>query len=286
MGPWLPWRRAAWLSVLLIQFSPSGVGMEFQFSYAALMLSVSPCCCPFWCIGRRAHIRPAMDRAGGSEGALAVDAMIQSPRRSAATVGALMVGLMFVYSTAAYIQSYKHMVNRWTNQMLNADLDVATSTLLRSTSYHFSEDLGRRIGMLPEVKRVQNVRFTIVPYRGDTVAVSAIEMDGFLSRSFNAILGGNKKTLYDLLPQRQRRIGLKKFCRALEIQGWRSSSSGYSDRPSGIAHRGHGRGLPVGQGYDLHGSCALQAILERRWRGLYRYHLEAGPKRGRSQERD
>ena len=188
------------LSVLLIQFSPSGVGMAFQFSYAALMLIGLTILLPILVHWSARAIRPAMDRAGGSEGALAVDAMIQSPRRSAATVGALMVGLMFVYSTAAYIQSYKHMVNRWTNQMLNADLDVATSTLLRSTSYHFSEDLGRRIGMLPEVKRVQNVRFAIVPYRGDTVAVSAIEMDGFLSRSFNAILGGNKKTLYDLLP--------------------------------------------------------------------------------------
>jgi putative ABC transport system permease protein len=144
-------------------------------------------------------IRPAMDWAGGSEGALAVDAMVQSPRRSAATVGALMVGLMFVFSTGAYIQSYKHMINRWTNQMLNADLVVSTSALLRSTSYHFSEDLGNRIAALPEVKRVENVRFTLVPYRGDQAAVSAIEMDGFLERSSDAILGGATKTVDDML---------------------------------------------------------------------------------------
>jgi putative ABC transport system permease protein len=127
--------------------------------------------------------------------------MVQSPRRSAATVGALMVGLMFVFSTGAYIQSYKHMINRWTNQMLNSDLVVATSTLLRSTSYHFSEDLGIRIAALPEVKRVENVRFTIVPYHGDAAAVAAEEMDGFLARSSNAVLGGNKKTVQDLLPR-------------------------------------------------------------------------------------
>ena len=62
-----------------------------------------------------------------------MDAMIQSPRRSAATVGALMVGLMSVYSTAAYIQSYKQMVNRWTTQLLNSDIVVTSSTLLRSS---------------------------------------------------------------------------------------------------------------------------------------------------------
>src|SRR5277367_3500138 len=100
-------------------------------------------------------LRPLMSWAGGSEGALAVDAMIQSPRRSAATVGALMVGLMFVYSTAAYIQSYKHMIARWTDQMLNADLFISTSTLLRSTSYHFTEDLGNRVAALPEVARIE-----------------------------------------------------------------------------------------------------------------------------------
>ena len=189
------------ISLLLIQFSPSGVGMEFQFSYAAVMLLGLTILLPMLVHWAARAIRPAMDWAGGSEGALAVDAMVQSPRRSAATVGALMVGLMFVFSTGAYIQSYKHMINRWTNQMLNSDLVVATSTLLRSTSYHFSEDLGIRIAALPEVKRVENVRFTIVPYHGDAAAVAAEEMDGFLARSSNAVLGGNKKTVQDLLPR-------------------------------------------------------------------------------------
>jgi len=188
-------------SMLLIQFSPSGVGLAFEFVYAAVMLLGLTMLLPMLVRLAARALRPAMDWGGGSEGALAVDAMIQSPRRSAATVGALMVGLMFVFSTAAYIQSYKHMIDKWSRQMLNADLVVATSALLRSTSYHFSEDLGNRIAALPEVKRVVNVRFTIVPYRGDTTALAAEEMDGFLARSSGAILGGNKKTVQDLLPR-------------------------------------------------------------------------------------
>jgi putative ABC transport system permease protein len=199
------------ISMLLIQFSPSGVGMEFQFSYAALMLLGLTILLPMLVHWAARAIRPAMDRAGGSEGALAVDAMIQSPRRSAATVGALMVGLMFVYSTAAYIQSYKQMVNRWTNQMLNSDLIVAASTLLRSTTYHFSEDLGRRIAALPGVKRIENVRFTIIPFNGDTAAVTATEMDGFLKRSSSAIIGGNRKTVDELMPRGEGVLVSKNF---------------------------------------------------------------------------
>src|ERR1017187_2068622 len=189
------------ISLLLIQFSPSGVGMEFQFSYAAVMLLGLTILLPMLVHWAARAIRPAMDWAGGSEGALAVDAMVQSPRRSAATVGALMVGLMFVYSTAASLQSYKHMIHRWTDEMLNADLVVSTSALLRSSSYHFSEDLAKRIATLPEVRIVENVRFTLVPYRGDTVAITAVHMPDFLSRNFSGIRGGNKKTIYDLLPK-------------------------------------------------------------------------------------
>jgi putative ABC transport system permease protein len=127
--------------------------------------------------------------------------MVRSPRRSSATVGALMVGLMFVFSTGAYIQSYKHMIGRWTHRMLNSDLVVATSTLLRSTSYHFSEDMGNRISALPEVKSVENVRFTFIPFQGDSAAVIAIEMNGFLARASDAIEGGSSRHVRELLPR-------------------------------------------------------------------------------------
>ena len=199
------------ISMLLIQFSPSRVGTVAQLSYAALILLGLTILLPMLVHWAARAIRPAMDRLGGSEGALAVDAMIQSPRRSAATVGALMVGLMFVYSTAAYIQSYKHMIARWTSQMLSSDLMVATSTLLRSTSYHFSEDLGKRISALPEVEHVENVRFTIIPYDGDTAAVSASDMGFFFSRPSNSVLGGNQRTMKELMPRGQGVLVSKNF---------------------------------------------------------------------------
>lgn len=201
----LGWRRALLgvallaMSLLLIEFSPQGVGMIFQFSYAALMLIGLTILLPLLVHWVARAVRPIMDRVGGSEGALAVDAMIQAPRRSAATVGALMVGLMFVYSTSAYIQSYKKMVNRWSTELLNSDVVVASSTLLRSTSYHFSEDLGNELRTLPGVREVENVRFTLVPCNGDTAAIVAIEMTGFMPRSMDAIDGADKKTIEALM---------------------------------------------------------------------------------------
>jgi putative ABC transport system permease protein len=93
------------------------------------------------------------------------------------------------------------MIHRWTDQILNADVIVSTSALLRSTSYHFSEDLAKRISTLPEVRIVENVRFTVVPFRGDGVAITAVSMKDFLMRSYGAIQGASKQQIYGLLPQ-------------------------------------------------------------------------------------
>jgi len=213
----LGWGRALFgaallaLSVLLIEYSPSGVGLTFQLSYAALMLIGLTILLPMLVHWAARAVRPIMDMVGGSEGALAVDAMIQSPRRSAATVGALMVGLMSVYSTAAYIQSYKQMVSRWTTELLNSDIVVTSSTLLRSSSYHFSEDLGKKFETLPGVREVENVRFTLVPYEGDSAAIVSIEMPGFLKRSMNGIKGGDPQKLWTMMPRGEGVIASKNF---------------------------------------------------------------------------
>jgi len=188
------------INFILIRRSPVRYGMVIQFFYAALMLIGLTLVLPKLVQWSARMLRPVMNLLGGSEGALAVDSMIQAPRRTSATVGALMVGLMFVFSTGAYIQSYRRIINRWTSQMLNSDLFVAASVLLRSPSYHFSEDLGQRISEIPGVRRVENVRFTAVPYRNDSAAVVAIEMDGFLSRSRDAIEGSSTRTLEQALP--------------------------------------------------------------------------------------
>jgi putative ABC transport system permease protein len=176
-------------SVLLIVLTPSRVGMKSQFFYAILMLIGLSIVLPIVVQWSARALRPVMDAIGSSEGTLAVDAMIQAPRRSSATVGALMIGLMFVFSTGAYIQSYRLMIDRWVDSMINTDIIVATTQQLRSSTYHFSEELGKQISALPEVRRLLNVRFTSIPFRGDTAALAAIEMDGFLARSKESLTG-------------------------------------------------------------------------------------------------
>jgi putative ABC transport system permease protein len=189
------------LGVALVRFAPPRVGDFSQFIYVAMMLLGLIVILPKVAQWLARALRPLMDGAFGSEGVLAVDTMIHAPRRTSATVGALMVGLTFVFSTGAYIQSYERMVLRWMDRSVNADLYVTASLAARSRTYHFTEDLGQRIAALPMVKRVENVRFTFVPYRDDEVAVIAIDMDGWLARVANPIDEGDEEQVREMMPR-------------------------------------------------------------------------------------
>jgi putative ABC transport system permease protein len=219
------------LSSALIAWSPPRVGMTLQFGYAVLTLLGLTLLLPKLVFWSARAIRPLMDSAGGAEGALAVDAMIESPRRSAATVGALMIGLMLVFSTAAYIQSYRGVIDRWMSEMINADLFVATTAMLRSTSYHFSEDLSGKIAAIPGVKRVENVRFTSIPFQGDTAALVAYEMGAFLARASGAIEDGDVASARDLLPKGQAVLVSRNFATRWSI---RAGDRVHLDTPSGF----------------------------------------------------
>jgi putative ABC transport system permease protein len=168
--------------LLLVRFAPLSVGLGFQFTYALLMLLGLILLLPKLSEWSARLLRPVMDRVFGSVGVIAVDTMIQSPRRTSATVGALMIGLMFVFSTAAYVRSYQWTVSRWMDKVINSEILVSTSEMARSRTYHFSEDLSRKIAAIPGVKRIENARIIFLPYADDSVALVSLEMDGWFAR--------------------------------------------------------------------------------------------------------
>jgi putative ABC transport system permease protein len=127
--------------------------------------------------------------------------MIQAPRRTSATVGALMIGLSFVFATGAFIHSQKAVVVRWMDRTINADLFVTASQMARSRTYHLSEELSQRVAALPGVKRLENVRFTFVPFRQGDVALISIEADGWLARVRDIVEEGDERQVRELLPK-------------------------------------------------------------------------------------
>jgi putative ABC transport system permease protein len=185
----------------LIRLAPQRVDMWIQFVYAGLLVFGMIVVLPKLSAWIARALRPLMDWAFGSEGVLAIDTMIQSPRRTSATVGALMIGLSFVFSSGAFISSEKRTIIRSIDRTVNSDLIVTTSEGARSRTYHFSEELGQRIAALPGVKRIEQVRFTFVPYNGDTAAIVTLEMEGFFARVKDVLEEGDEQRARELIPK-------------------------------------------------------------------------------------
>lgn len=178
----------------LIRFAPLRADLYIQFGYAVLIIFGMVAALPKISEMIARLIRPLMDRVFGSEGALAVDSMILAPRRTSATVGALMIGLMFVFATGAYVKSQKAVFDRWMKQSINADIFITTTEGARSKTWHFNEALSQKISALPGVKRIENVRFSFIPYADDSVALVSLEFDGWFARSNLRIEGADPQT--------------------------------------------------------------------------------------------
>ena len=178
--------------LLCVRYAPRRVELDYQFGYALLMIIGLILVLPKLAEVTARILRPVMDRCFGTPGVLAVESMVQSPRRTTATVGALMIGLSFVFSTAAYVRSYQQTVADWMARFINSDLIVSTSEMARSRTYHFSEELGRKIAAIPGVKRIENVRFLFMPYADDSIAVVSFEMEGWFARVSDPLDGLNE----------------------------------------------------------------------------------------------
>jgi putative ABC transport system permease protein len=176
----------------LIAFAPPIYGLMVQFLYTIIITLGMILLLPKLSELTARALRPVMDRLFGSEGVLAVDAMIQAPRRTSATVGALMIGLMFAFSMAAYVRSYQLTVSNWMDRMINSDLFITSSEMARSRTYHFSEELSRRVSAMSGVKKAESVRITFIPYAGDSIALVAIDMEGWFSRVRDVIEGADQ----------------------------------------------------------------------------------------------
>ena len=91
------------VGLALTFFSPPGVGLMIHFTYSIMVQFGMVLLLPKLVVWGSRILRPLMGRLFGAEGLIALDAAVRMPRRTSATVGALMLGLSFVFSVGAFI---------------------------------------------------------------------------------------------------------------------------------------------------------------------------------------
>ncbi|MEP6569564.1 MAG: FtsX-like permease family protein [Acidobacteriota bacterium] len=186
------------VGLALTFFSPPGVGLMIHFTYSIMVQFGMVLLLPTLVVWGSRLLRPLMGHLFGAEGLIAIDAAVRMPRRTSATVGALMLGLSFVFSVGAFIHSHKGALNRMIDRCVNADLMIATSDQLRSRTYHFNEAQEKRVAALPGVKHLDGLRVTGLAYGSGDIILIARDMGLWFDNSPGLLDEGNEAKAREL----------------------------------------------------------------------------------------
>jgi putative ABC transport system permease protein len=117
------------------------------------------------------------------EGALAADSLIQSPRRTSATVAALMLSLALVIALGGMARASYASIKDWLDSTMNPDFFVTPSAVISARTFHFPDIMTDGLRQIPGIAEVQPVRVVRIDFRGKPVMLVAIDSLGIARRT-------------------------------------------------------------------------------------------------------
>ncbi len=142
------------------------------------------------------RLRPALQWLWPVEGALAADSLIQAPRRTSATVSALMLSLALTIGLAGVAGASYYSISEWLGTALNPDLFVTASPTLTSRSFLFPAHLGPTLRQIDGVAEVQSVRTPRIVFRGTPVMLISVEVEKWAARAGRKAVEGRTDEMF------------------------------------------------------------------------------------------
>ena len=147
----------------------------FYASYL-LVIVVALLLAPALCLRLSRIMRPILKWVLPVEGALAADSLVQAPRRTSASVAALMLSLALVIAFAGMAQASFGSIVDWVTSVLNPDMFVLPSHDVSIRTIRFPSTMAAELAAVPGVGRVQTVRQARVMFRGTPVMLLALPL--------------------------------------------------------------------------------------------------------------
>jgi len=141
-------------------------------------------------------LRPVLGWLRPVEGALAADSLIQAPRRTSASVAALMLSLALILAFAGMARASYGSIIDWLETSLNADLYVMPSQRIDLRTMRFPATMAEEIAALPGVGRVQVYRNGRIAFRGAPAMLVAIQMTSVAETNRRAPIAGTSPEMY------------------------------------------------------------------------------------------
>ncbi|HZT75131.1 MAG TPA: FtsX-like permease family protein [Vicinamibacterales bacterium] len=169
----------------------------FYFGFALSMIAAL-LLTPLLAVALSRALRPLLKTLRPVEGSLAADSLIQAPRRTSASVAALMLSLALVVGFAGMARSAYHAIIVWMDATLNPDLFVSPSPNIVTRTMRFPAQMGDTLAALPGIARVQRVRDARVMFRGTPVMIVAAEVASIAQTIRIIPVAGNADEMYRL----------------------------------------------------------------------------------------
>jgi putative ABC transport system permease protein len=144
--------------------------------------------------------RPLMERVFGVEGRIATDTLLQAPRRTSATVLALMISLGFVLTLAGLTHAFRVSYTTWMNGVLNADFYVTASQRFFSKAYRLPPEFASAIAEIPGVRWVEEFRGIHIKYEDKRPFLATLPLARTFKRLEMPIVSGTRERLVRDVP--------------------------------------------------------------------------------------
>ncbi len=157
---------------------------------SALLLS------PLLALALARAMRPLLKWLRPVEGVLAADSLLQAPRRTSASVAALMLSLALVVAFAGMARASYSSIIDWMNSALNPDLFVSPSQSIVIRTIRFPRAMERELAAIPGVARVQAVRDARILFRKTPVMVVSADVSSVAQTARRTPVAGNADDMY------------------------------------------------------------------------------------------
>ncbi len=173
-------------------------GRSTSVSYAgyALTILAALILTPVVVTGLTRLLRPLIGLVHPVEGALAADSLVQSPRRTSASVSALMLALTLIIAFAGVARASYRSVIDWMDAALNPDLFVMPSQRLDIRTTRFPADMADELRSIKGIRVVQMFRNSRITFRGKPAMVLALEMESVGRTARRKTVAGDPDRMY------------------------------------------------------------------------------------------
>ena len=141
-------------------------------------------------------LRPALQAVRPVEGALAADSLLSAPRRTSATVAAVMLAIALAIGLGGAARATYSNIMEWATNSLNPDFFVTPSPTLTGRDYRFPDSMTAQLAAIDGIRQVQRVRQPRIDYRGTPLLLIATDVAALATTSRRTPIEGDSDDMY------------------------------------------------------------------------------------------